>query len=99
MHGLVIRARFRDPTQRGSKQARQRRTLSRFVFLRRKIAILGDYTQVSVHLCIVFSVYRDTDYVEGDWSAPGRIEDVLEIVKGWDPRCAVAISKAPSCVD
>ncbi|KAN0088966.1 monooxygenase [Tylopilus felleus] len=41
--------------------------------------------------------HRDTDYVEGDWSAPGRIEDVLEIVKGWDPRCAVAISKAPSC--
>ncbi|KAG6374611.1 hypothetical protein JVT61DRAFT_3972 [Boletus reticuloceps] len=43
--------------------------------------------------------HRDTDYVEGDLSVPGRIEDVLDIVKGWDPRCAAVISKAPSCVD
>ncbi|KAF8142161.1 monooxygenase [Boletus edulis] len=43
--------------------------------------------------------HKDTDYVEGDLSVPGRIEDVLDIVKGWDPRCAAVISKAPSCVD
>lgn len=42
---------------------------------------------------------RDTEYVDGVWSIPGRIEDVLEIVKGWNPRCAGVISKAPSCVD
>jgi len=43
--------------------------------------------------------HKDADYVEDDWSVPGRIEDVLEIVKGWDPRCAAVISKAPSCTD
>lgn len=62
---------------------------------------MADYTQVRSRLCVVVAlmVYRDPDYVEGDWSVPGRIEDVLEIVKGWDPRCAAVISKAPSCVD
>ncbi|KAH0836396.1 monooxygenase [Lanmaoa asiatica] len=43
--------------------------------------------------------HKDTEYVEGIWSMPGRIEDVVEIVKGWDPRCVAVISKAPSCVD
>ncbi|KAG8214966.1 monooxygenase [Butyriboletus roseoflavus] len=43
--------------------------------------------------------HKDTEYVDGVWSLPGRIEDVLEIVKGWDPRCAAVISKAPYCVD
>ncbi|KIJ59084.1 hypothetical protein HYDPIDRAFT_170978 [Hydnomerulius pinastri MD-312] len=41
----------------------------------------------------------DNNYVAGCWSAPGHIEEVLEIVKEWDPRCAAVISKAPSCVD
>lgn len=29
----------------------------------------------------------------------GKMEDVLKIVEGWDPRCAAILSKAPSVVD
>ncbi|KAH7885692.1 monooxygenase [Phlebopus sp. FC_14] len=43
--------------------------------------------------------HKDTTYVDGRWSLPGKIEDVLAIVKDWHPRCAAIISKAPSCVD
>jgi len=40
----------------------------------------------------------DTELLDTS-SLPGRIEDVLKIVEGWDPRCAAILSKAPECVD
>jgi 2-polyprenyl-6-methoxyphenol hydroxylase-like FAD-dependent oxidoreductase len=43
--------------------------------------------------------FRDDAAVDGEWSFPGKIEDVLDIVKDWDPRCAAIVSKAPSCID
>ncbi|KAG1719930.1 monooxygenase [Suillus lakei] len=43
--------------------------------------------------------HKDDAAVDGHWSSPGKIEDVLDIVKDWDPRCAAVISKAPSCID
>ncbi|KAG1752292.1 monooxygenase [Suillus paluster] len=43
--------------------------------------------------------HKDNAAVDGHWSSPGKIEDVLDIVKDWDPRCAAVISKAPSCID
>ncbi|KAG2070987.1 FAD/NAD(P)-binding domain-containing protein [Suillus decipiens] len=49
-------------------------------------------------ICLLLT-HKDDAPVDGNWSSPGKIEDVLDIVKGWDPRCAAIISKAPSCVD
>ncbi|KAG2121125.1 monooxygenase [Suillus cothurnatus] len=46
-----------------------------------------------------FLTHKDNTAVDGDWSSPGKIEDVLDIVKDWDPRCAAVVSKAPSCID
>ncbi|KAG1804550.1 uncharacterized protein BJ212DRAFT_1284216 [Suillus subaureus] len=46
-----------------------------------------------------FITHKDNTAVDGDWSSPGKIEDVLDIVKDWDPRCAAVVSKAPSCID
>ncbi|KAG0698084.1 monooxygenase [Suillus ampliporus] len=43
--------------------------------------------------------HKDNAAVEDQWFSPGKIEDVLDIVKDWDPRCAAVISKAPSCID
>jgi len=42
---------------------------------------------------------RDDTDIDESWSFPGKKEDVLEIVKGWDPRCTAILSKAPAFVD
>jgi len=49
-------------------------------------------------VCWVITHKDDAD-IEESWSFPGKIEDVVSIVKNWDPRCAAIISKAPSAVD
>lgn len=46
-----------------------------------------------------FITHKDNAAVDGDWSSPGKIEDILDLVKDWDPRCAAIICKAPSCID
>ncbi|KAG2046616.1 FAD/NAD(P)-binding domain-containing protein [Suillus hirtellus] len=46
-----------------------------------------------------FITHKDNAAVDGDWSSPGKIEDILDLVKDWDPRCAAIIRKAPSCID
>ncbi|EGO20740.1 hypothetical protein SERLADRAFT_477196 [Serpula lacrymans var. lacrymans S7.9] len=43
--------------------------------------------------------HKDDTELQDIWSFPGKMEDVLEVVKGWDPRCAAMLSKAPSCID
>ncbi|KAH7908345.1 monooxygenase [Hygrophoropsis aurantiaca] len=43
--------------------------------------------------------HKDDSDIQDSWSSPGKIEDVLRIVEGWDSRCAAVISKAPSCID
>ncbi|KAG2746956.1 FAD/NAD(P)-binding domain-containing protein [Suillus brevipes Sb2] len=49
-------------------------------------------------ICLLLT-HKDDAAVDGEWSFPGKIEDVLDIVKDWDPRCAAIVSKAPSCID
>ncbi|KAG2136073.1 monooxygenase [Suillus bovinus] len=46
-----------------------------------------------------FLTHKDNAAVDGDWSSPGKIEDVLDLLKDRDPRCAAIVSKAPSCID
>ncbi|KAI5118203.1 hypothetical protein M0805_005557 [Coniferiporia weirii] len=43
--------------------------------------------------------HKDDADIEESWSLPGKMEDVLAVVDGWDPRCAAILSKAPACVD
>ncbi|KIJ59085.1 hypothetical protein HYDPIDRAFT_101380 [Hydnomerulius pinastri MD-312] len=43
--------------------------------------------------------HRDDTPLLDQWSFPGKMEDVLKIVEGWDPRCAAILSKAPACID
>jgi len=49
-------------------------------------------------MCLLIT-HKDNTAVDGEWSFPGKIEDVLDLVKDWDPRCAALVSKAPSCID
>ncbi|KLO05518.1 monooxygenase [Schizopora paradoxa] len=43
--------------------------------------------------------HKDEADIKESWSFPGKMEDVLAVVDGWDPRCAAILSKAPSCID
>jgi len=65
---------------------------------------VGDHPQVRIYNCIAWwivthGIHRDDHNIEESWSFPGKMEDVLKVVDGWDPRCAAILSKAPSCVD
>jgi len=49
---------------------------------------------------ISWVITRKNDFeVTDNWSFPGKMEDVLAIVDGWEPRCAATLAKAPSCID
>ncbi|KAH7908343.1 hypothetical protein BJ138DRAFT_1174229 [Hygrophoropsis aurantiaca] len=49
---------------------------------------------------ISWVITRKDDFeISDSWSFPGKMEDVLKVVDGWDPRCAAILSKAPSCID
>lgn len=69
---------------------------------------MGDNPQVrsislAINTCYIgylaTSEFRDDADINESWSFPGKMEDVLSLVEGWDPRCAALLSKAPWCVD
>jgi 2-polyprenyl-6-methoxyphenol hydroxylase-like FAD-dependent oxidoreductase len=41
------------------------------------------------------SLIQDEADIDESWSFPGKIKDVLEVVKDWDPACAAIINKTP----
>ncbi|KAI0060258.1 monooxygenase [Artomyces pyxidatus] len=43
--------------------------------------------------------HKDDANIDESWSFPGKTEDVLKVVEGWDPRCSAILSKAPAFVD
>ncbi|KAI5820119.1 hypothetical protein BZA77DRAFT_127223 [Pyronema omphalodes] len=43
--------------------------------------------------------HKDEENIEESWSLPGKIDDVLKILEGWDPRCRAIVERTPSCVD
>ncbi|TFK48066.1 monooxygenase [Heliocybe sulcata] len=47
--------------------------------------------------CVI--THKDEADIEESWSFPGKMEDCLKIVEGWDPTCTALLSKAPSLVD
>jgi len=38
---------------------------------------------------------RDDHDIDESWSFPGKVEDALKVVEGYDPTCAAVISKTP----
>ncbi|KAG2357847.1 hypothetical protein BDR07DRAFT_344551 [Suillus spraguei] len=53
------------------------------------MSIHGDqvYAWIGKDICWLIT-HKDDAAVDGNWSSPGKIEDVLDIVKDWDLRCA-----------
>ncbi|KDQ56254.1 hypothetical protein JAAARDRAFT_158238 [Jaapia argillacea MUCL 33604] len=43
--------------------------------------------------------HRDEADIEESWSFPGKIEDALKVIDGWDPVCRRIVELTPDCVD
>lgn len=49
--------------------------------------------------CCWVLTHRDEHDIDESWSFPGRLEDVYEVLEGWDPTCRAIVEKTPSLVD
>lgn len=49
--------------------------------------------------CCWVLTHRDEHDIDESWSFPGKLEEVYEVLKGWDPLCKAIVEKTPSLVD
>ena len=49
--------------------------------------------------CCWVLTHRDEHNIDESWSFPGKLEEVFEVLKGWDPICKAIVEKTPSLVD
>ncbi|KAH8896690.1 FAD/NAD(P)-binding domain-containing protein [Thozetella sp. PMI_491] len=49
--------------------------------------------------CCWVLTHRDEHDIDESWSFPGKLEEVLEVLEGWDPTCKAIVEKTPSLVD
>ncbi|KAF4957337.1 hypothetical protein FSARC_11336 [Fusarium sarcochroum] len=49
--------------------------------------------------CCWVLTHKDDHDIDESWSFPGKIEEVLELLKDWDPTCRAIVEKTPSLVD
>jgi 2-polyprenyl-6-methoxyphenol hydroxylase-like FAD-dependent oxidoreductase len=49
--------------------------------------------------CCWVLTHKDDHDIDESWSFPGKIEEVLELLKDWDPTCRAIVEKTPSVVD
>ncbi|KAM0189027.1 hypothetical protein ACHAPA_007701 [Fusarium lateritium] len=49
--------------------------------------------------CCWVLTHRDDHDIDESWSFPGKIEEVLDVLKDWDPTCRAIVEKTPSVVD
>lgn len=49
--------------------------------------------------CCWVLTHKDDHDIDESWSFPGKIEEVLEVLKDWDPVCRAIVEKTPSLVD
>ncbi|KAH7143449.1 hypothetical protein EDB81DRAFT_759891 [Dactylonectria macrodidyma] len=49
--------------------------------------------------CCWVLTHKDDHDIDESWSFPGKIEEVLEVLKDWDPICSAIVEKTPSVVD
>ncbi|KAF2461167.1 hypothetical protein BDY21DRAFT_279617 [Lineolata rhizophorae] len=52
-------------------------------------------TNIKMKYLAVFCTHKDTYTVEESWNFPGKKEDMLEVVKGWDERLRAVIEGIP----
>lgn len=49
--------------------------------------------------CCWVLTHKDEHNIDESWSFPGKLEEVLEVLKNWDPMCSAIVEKTPSLVD
>lgn len=49
--------------------------------------------------CCWVLTHKDEHDIDESWSFPGKLEDVYEVLEGWDPICKAIVEKTPSLVD
>jgi 2-polyprenyl-6-methoxyphenol hydroxylase-like FAD-dependent oxidoreductase len=49
--------------------------------------------------CCWVLTHRDEHDIDESWSFPGKLEEVLAVLEGWDPTCRAIVEKTPSIVD
>lgn len=49
--------------------------------------------------CCWVLTHKDEHDIDESWSFPGKIEEVYEVLEGWDPICKAIVEKTPSLVD
>ncbi|TVY73363.1 FAD-dependent monooxygenase roqM [Lachnellula suecica] len=49
--------------------------------------------------CCWVMTHRDDHDIQESWSFPGKMEDVLKVLEGWDPICIAIVEKTPNIVD
>lgn len=49
--------------------------------------------------CCWVLTHKDEHDIDESWSFPGKLEEVLEVLKDWDPITRAIVSKTPALVD
>lgn len=49
--------------------------------------------------CCWVLTHKDEHDIDESWSFPGKLEEVYEVLEGWDPICKAIVEKTPSLVD
>lgn len=49
--------------------------------------------------CCWVLTHKDSYDIDESWSFPGKLEDVCEVLEGWDPICKRIVEKTPNVVD
>ncbi|KAK7419276.1 hypothetical protein QQX98_003428 [Neonectria punicea] len=49
--------------------------------------------------CCWVLTHKDDHDIDESWSFPGKLEEVFEVLKDWDPVCKAIVEKTPSLVD
>ncbi|KAJ3545767.1 hypothetical protein NM208_g2348 [Fusarium decemcellulare] len=52
-------------------------------------------TNQSLRGCVVFCTHKDTAESHESWSSPGKVEDELSLLEGWDETLRAVVSKIP----
>lgn len=49
--------------------------------------------------CCWVLTHKDEHDIDESWSFPGKLDEVLAVLQGWDPTCQAIVEKTPSLVD
>ncbi len=49
--------------------------------------------------CCWVLTHKDEHDIDESWSFPGNLDEVFQVLEGWDPICKAIVEKTPSLVD